>query len=377
MRKIHIHLAIIYLMLLVGCVSEQVGTNTEPLDDEPPSDVAIQNQELRMVAAPTIHFSTHDQSMDLVYNSSPNGYWTYGLLEANTISFWPVNHPSEIQSISFPMVDRYPTFDRSNIWSPDSTGFVYYYGGLGCWYNPIGIINIVDGIFQTPEIFEFPDSNCDRYSVAWSPTGDRLYVAESQPRAHQIKIYIFNRHMELQSTVEIPLFSAFADVYPIENGLILIHNEYNYSFSTSEIQSPLITSYIYYYSFQNSALTLIYHDREMGYSFCGISPDSRYLLVYGQDFVVLDRETNQITNRFSLDGIGNWVCVESEDYDSIAFMGSYHQSRSGLIIWYWDNLSYHVWGDEYQLFGWNYEVDGYSVLFESSEGNFQIITMQP
>jgi hypothetical protein len=312
---------------------------------------------------------------------SPDGQWIASMDYVNGhLDLLPINDPMAIRVIDLPdhLVPS-SVYD----WAPDSSGFVYTGYGEGGIFTPFVIVNILDGDVQ----METPYNDDDGYyhSLTWSITGDELYVPELLFDENIIRLFRFNRQMELQSTTDIPveLFRRVVDIDSISDGIVIVVNNdehVNPTLVTSHVFSDYST-FLYYYSFSDSELTLIDHvSGSQHYRYCGDSADSNRIAFLS--YSSYHREDNGYFSIYDLSSqsLISYTAINNQRYDGceyslnqplLAFTTS-TGSSSGLVIVDLDELNFQFIEGDYQLLGWNNSYGGFTVLDRSQEDNYLI-----
>jgi hypothetical protein len=318
--------------------------------------------------------STNDmvRSIEFILNDlSPNGLW-YFIPQYNTFF---------VNNISSPSVNYYPALsDRAiagYLWSPDGNALVIYYGVTWCFYNPIGIIRILDGVVLDPNFYSFPPGMCDINDAAWSRDSQSLNLFAYNSNERVLSIYTFDVQMSLISTISIPLDMEHPgfDVQALNHGFLIIwHN-------TDDITGNRLTTFLVYSTNTNQLDQIANFDEENIYDICGISPDSTEALIKSNpddSFYILNLENGEYEWVFEVENGFVYTCYESSDRSTIGLQVSALRDGDSLfIIWDWRTMTYQSIEDIDQSWGWFTHLNGYLVERVNELGKPQFVVITP
>jgi hypothetical protein len=338
-------------------------------------------------------------SIDTVFpltdvNITNDGLWQYSWINRYTLQIWQVNDQEQSQLISIPESDNRSIHIYSQ--SPDGTAIAlaYSYSSAHCLLSPIGISNIVNGIWQEPNYFLIDNNPCLE-SFNWTGDSQYLFITTTGNALFK-EIFIFNRQMELVHEVHVPTIT--------EHGIPPVSGEENYSYIISPdifvfADNTLIVEYLTpdntksfnisdsYFFYQINADEIIpittLHER---FIVLGISPDEQYLLLGSTNpypmeirdhwLAVLEIGTGEIVDRQEIDG---WVLnsFSSDDRATTAITEELNNGEYHLLIWNWGDNSFQDLGGISALLGWYDTTHGYSVVIRDETGDAYLYGIQP
>jgi len=298
--------------------------------------------------------------------------------------FIPDNNTIFVNNISNPSINYSPTLldNRNrlltdNLWSPDGNALEIYYGALLCFYNPIGIIRILDGVVLDPNFYSFPPGMCDIEDVAWSRDGQSLNLFAYDSNERVFSIYTFDVQMSLISTISIPLDMEHPgfEVQALNQGFFIIWHD------TDDNTGNSLTTFLIYSTNTNQLNQIANMDDENIYNICGISPDSTEALIKSNpddSFYILNLENGEYEWVFDVESGFVYTCYESSDRSTIGLqVSAVRGGDSSFILWDWRTMAFQTVEDIDQSWGWFINLNGYLVEKIDETGQNELVVIDP